>query len=41
MMKREEGWQYDGSQEDLWVKEVDETGHMTWVPWKNIHEAPC
>lgn len=29
MMKREQGWQYDGSQEDLWVKEVDETGHMT------------
>lgn len=31
MMKREEGWQYDGSQEDLWVKEVDETGHMTYT----------
>lgn len=31
MVKREEGWQYDGSQDDLWVKEVDETGQMTYV----------
>jgi hypothetical protein len=29
MTKREEGWQHDGSNEDLWVKEVDETGQMT------------
>lgn len=29
MTKREEGWQYDGSNEDLWVKEVDETGQIT------------
>lgn len=28
MMKREEGWKYDGSQEDLWAKELDETGQM-------------
>jgi hypothetical protein len=28
MTKREEGWQYDGSNEDLWVKEVDETGQI-------------
>lgn len=26
MVKREEGWQCDGSQDDLWVQEVDETG---------------
>jgi hypothetical protein len=31
MTKREEGWQHDGSNEDLWVKEVDETGQMTLV----------
>jgi SWI/SNF-related matrix-associated actin-dependent regulator of chromatin subfamily A3 len=29
MMKREDGWQYDGSQDDMWAKEVDETGQMT------------
>jgi hypothetical protein len=29
MTNKEEGWQYDGSNEDLWVKEVDETGQMT------------
>jgi hypothetical protein len=29
MKRREEGWHYDGSNDDLWVKELDETGHMT------------
>ena len=28
MRKREDGWQYDDSQDDLWVKEVDEIGQM-------------
>lgn len=29
MVKREQGWGYDGSQDDLWVKEIDETGQIT------------
>jgi hypothetical protein len=29
MVKREEGWQYDGSLDDMWAKEIDETGQMT------------
>ena len=29
MLKREEGWQYDGSLDDMWAKEIDETGQMT------------
>jgi hypothetical protein len=29
MTRREEGWQYNDSMEDFWVKEVDETGQMT------------
>jgi hypothetical protein len=29
MGKREEGWQYDGSRDDMWAKEIDETGQMT------------
>lgn len=28
MLKREDGWRYDGSPDDLWVKDVDETGVM-------------
>jgi hypothetical protein len=31
MMKREQGWACDGSMEDLWAKEVDETGQLTCV----------
>jgi hypothetical protein len=29
MLKREEGWQCDGSLDDMWAKELDETGQMT------------
>jgi hypothetical protein len=29
MMRREEGSQHEGAVDDLWVKEVDETGHIT------------
>jgi len=36
MTNREEGWQYDGSNEDLWVKEVDETGQITSVPFRSF-----
>jgi SWI/SNF-related matrix-associated actin-dependent regulator of chromatin subfamily A3 len=28
MIKREDGWQHDGSPHDLWAREVDETGQM-------------
>jgi hypothetical protein len=28
MLKRESGWQYDGTQDELWAKEVDETGQL-------------
>ena len=31
MMKREQGWECNGSTEDLWVKEVDETGQLMYV----------
>lgn len=31
MVKREEGWQCDGSQDDLWVQEVDETGQKIYT----------
>jgi SWI/SNF-related matrix-associated actin-dependent regulator of chromatin subfamily A3 len=31
MVKRESGWRYDGSQEGLWVKEMDDSGQMMWV----------
>ena len=26
MMRREEGWQCDGSLNDIWTKEIDEAG---------------
>jgi hypothetical protein len=29
MAKREDGWQYDGSLDDMWAKEIDETSQMT------------
>ncbi|TVY46997.1 putative SWI/SNF-related matrix-associated actin-dependent regulator of chromatin subfamily A member 3-like [Lachnellula occidentalis] len=45
MIKREGGWQYDDSQEeDLWVKEIDEFGHVkytnTITEMSQSHEPP-
>jgi SWI/SNF-related matrix-associated actin-dependent regulator of chromatin subfamily A3 len=37
MRKREGGWKYDGLQDDLWVKEVDETGQMMYVRKQFFH----
>lgn len=31
MKRREQGWHHDGSQEDLWAKELDEAGQVTLV----------
>jgi hypothetical protein len=30
MMKREQGQECDGSQEEMWAKDVDETGQLTY-----------
>ena len=37
MIQREQGWSYEESQENMWVREADETGELMYVAhpeWK-------
>lgn len=48
MKQREQAWSYEDSEESLWVREVDDTGELTYAVqfkwrarliWSQVHQS--